>query len=87
MVSAEVQLLQNLHVLKDLQAGRIDRAKEMLEQRIDVGVVHLDFLKKEHKELQKEPFSSLPAVAEYRSSAPYRSQDDRVTRILEAFKK
>ena len=86
----EVTLVKDLLVLKKLQAGQTDEAKELLEKNIDSGVVGVDFLKKEHAELSRETYSSLPAISAYRSSVPRISQDtefaQRVSKILESAK-
>ena len=84
LVRTEVNLIKNVLVLKEFQAGRPPQAKEKLEQQLDFDVLYLDALKKEHKALEKEEFTSLPSVFEYRKAVPYASQDERVTRILKS---
>ena len=84
LVRTEVNLMKNVLVLKEFQTGRSIQAKEKLEQQLDSDVVLLDLLKKEHKSLEKETFTSLPSVFEYRMAFPYASQDERVTRILKS---
>lgn len=84
LVRTEVNLMRNILVLKEFQTGRSTQAKEKLEQQLDSDVLLLDVLKKEHKTLEKETFTSLPSVFEYRMAFPYASQDERVTRILKS---
>jgi hypothetical protein len=84
LVRTEVSLMRNVLVLKELQTGRSAQGREKLEQQLDSDVLLLDVLKREHKFLERETFTSLPSVFEYRVAFPYASQDERVTRILKS---
>jgi hypothetical protein len=84
LVRTEVSLMRNVLVLKELQTGRSAQGREKLEQQLDSDVLLLDVLKREHKFLERETFTSLPSVFEYRAAFPYASQDERVTRILKS---
>ena len=84
LARTEIGLTKNLMVLKELHAGRPVQAREKLEQQLDLDVLRLDALKREHKNLENESFTSLPSILEYRMAVPYPSEDERVTRILKS---